>query len=112
MIHIRELTAVWFISSIDVRYLKKKNSFIGSGAQQGRVLVHCKQGVSRSAAVVLAHLVLSGIPLPEALRRVRCRRSVSPLVIATTCIACVMFAWQISSGQTSSFTYGPYYDTK
>ncbi|GIY29490.1 dual specificity protein phosphatase 3 [Caerostris darwini] len=43
------------------------------------VLVHCKQGISRSAALVLAYLVAEvGMTLQEATRAVRNRREIMP----------------------------------
>ncbi len=44
----------------------------------GRVLVHCKEGISRSATIVVAHLMQTGVPMLEALAHVKKRRSVFP----------------------------------
>jgi dual specificity phosphatase 3 len=49
-----------------------------SSASGGRVLVHCREGVSRSATIVLAHMVLGGSSLPSALQTLRRGRSVHP----------------------------------
>jgi len=38
-------------------YLEKALSFIDEGTKDGKVLVHCKAGVNRSATLVLAYLV-------------------------------------------------------
>ncbi|KAG8183343.1 hypothetical protein JTE90_013034 [Oedothorax gibbosus] len=55
-------------------------SFIKEGLVAGKgVLVHCKQGISRSAALVLAYLVQEeGLELQEATRVVRSRREILP----------------------------------
>ncbi|XP_029110097.1 uncharacterized protein LOC108942656 [Scleropages formosus] len=47
--------------------------------QKGKVLVHCAMGVSRSAALVLAFLMISeGLTLVEAIKAVRQHRDVCP----------------------------------
>lgn len=44
-----------------------------------KVYVHCHQGISRSATIVLAFLMLKrGIPLMEALKTIREKRSIHP----------------------------------
>ena len=48
-------------------------------AKQGKILVHCRQGVSRSATIVLAFLMARrGMPLKEALKTVHDERNVCP----------------------------------
>jgi hypothetical protein len=48
-------------------------------AMEGRnVMVHCKAGASRSAAVVLAYLVNVGMPLEDAVGLVRSKREIAP----------------------------------
>ncbi|CAG04828.1 unnamed protein product, partial [Tetraodon nigroviridis] len=47
--------------------------------QQGKVLVHCARGISRSAALVLAYLMLrEGLTLVEAVEAVRRHRNILP----------------------------------
>ncbi|KAF8764642.1 dual specificity protein phosphatase 3-like [Argiope bruennichi] len=55
-------------------------AFMREALQSGKgVLVHCKQGISRSAAVVIAFLMIElGMPLQEATRVVRQRREILP----------------------------------
>lgn len=45
----------------------------------GKVLVHCARGISRSAALVLAYLMLrEGLTLVEAVEAVRSHRNILP----------------------------------
>ena len=45
----------------------------------GRIFVHCFQGISRSASLVLAYLMIyQKIPLPEAVTLVRKKRAIHP----------------------------------
>jgi len=45
----------------------------------GKVMVHCKLGSSRSAAIVLAYLMLKRhLPAPEAVSLVRSKREICP----------------------------------
>lgn len=68
------------------RYFDKACDFIGkavgtkkSGKLNGRIFVHCREGVSRSAALVLAYLVRDQeMQLRDAVRLVRSKREISP----------------------------------
>ncbi|CAL1263821.1 unnamed protein product [Larinioides sclopetarius] len=55
-------------------------AFIREALHAGKgILVHCKQGISRSATLVLAYLIVEeGMPLQEATRVVRQRREILP----------------------------------
>merc|ERR1719422_1191159 len=60
-------------------HFKTTGVWIGEAlASGGRVLVNCYQGASRSATVVLAHIVQEGTPLREALVKVKSKRDVRP----------------------------------
>lgn len=60
------------------QHFNKMSDFIAQGRQQGRVLVHCFQGKSRSACAMAAHLMLEEqMKLVSALRAVQsARRSI------------------------------------
>ncbi|GFS70213.1 dual specificity protein phosphatase 3 [Nephila pilipes] len=62
------------------QHFEQSIEFIREGLQSGKnVLVHCKQGISRSAALVLAYLMVDrGMQLQEATRTVRRRREILP----------------------------------
>ena len=68
------------------RYFDEACDFIGKviGTKQtsnvcGRILVHCKEGVSRSASLVLAYLVRDQeMQLKDAVRLVRSKRAITP----------------------------------
>lgn len=68
------------------RYFEEACDFIGkavgtkkTGKLNGKILVHCKEGVSRSASLVLAYLVRDQeMTLKEAVRLVRSKREISP----------------------------------
>ncbi|GBN63009.1 Dual specificity protein phosphatase 3 [Araneus ventricosus] len=62
------------------QHFDEATAFIREALQAGKgVLVHCKQGISRSAALVLAYLVVeAGMSLQEATRVVRQRREILP----------------------------------
>lgn len=52
----------------------------------GRVLLHCSQGVSRSAALAIAHLMwTSGLPFEKALEAVKAKRGIVNPNINFTC---------------------------
>ncbi|UYV80474.1 DUSP3 [Cordylochernes scorpioides] len=54
-------------------------NFIDLALQRGKVLVHCLMGMSRSATMVLAYLILKkGMTTEEALRTILRRRAVRP----------------------------------
>eukprot|EP00048_Salpingoeca_helianthica_P022983 m.21460 g.21460 ORF g.21460 m.21460 type:complete len:186 (+) comp8086_c0_seq1:109-666(+) len=60
-------------------HFEATHKFIKDGlASGGRVLVHCKEGISRSATVVIAHLMQTGVPVVEAVRHVKQRRRIFP----------------------------------
>lgn len=51
--------------------------FIGSSLREGNVLVHCAAGISRSASLVIAYLIMTRkITYEEALKYVQTRRSI------------------------------------
>lgn len=68
------------------KYFKESSQFIenaigskAGGAKDGCVFVHCKEGVSRSATLVLAYLVTyQDLHLTDALKTVRSKRKISP----------------------------------
>ncbi|XP_014661476.1 PREDICTED: dual specificity protein phosphatase 3-like [Priapulus caudatus] len=54
-------------------------TFIEEGLREGKVLVHCREGISRSATVVLAFLILrKNMTVQEAVRNVRRYREINP----------------------------------
>lgn len=61
-------------------YFNDAADFIDSGLRSGgRVYVHCKMGISRSATCVLAYLMIKkGMTAQEAMRIVRSRREIIP----------------------------------
>ncbi|CAJ1067536.1 dual specificity protein phosphatase family protein [Xyrichtys novacula] len=63
------------------QYIKPAADFIHKAlkSKDGKVLVHCIMGVSRSATLVLAYLMLrQHLPLRDALRRVVKKRAIYP----------------------------------
>ncbi|KAJ7337192.1 Dual specificity protein phosphatase 3 [Desmophyllum pertusum] len=68
------------------RYFDEACDFIGkavgtktTGKLDGKILVHCKEGVSRSASLVLAYLVRDQeMHLKDAVRLVRSKRQITP----------------------------------
>jgi len=61
-------------------YFNKAAEFIAQGlASGGKVLVHCREGVSRSATLVLAYLMIKeGMTVQDAVRTVRKSREICP----------------------------------
>lgn len=61
-------------------YFHPAADFIHEGlAQRGKVFVHCARGISRSAALVLAYLMIrERLPLAEAVVEVRRHRNILP----------------------------------
>lgn len=74
-----------FLFKLD-RYFDDASDFIGkavgtknTGKLDGKILVHCKEGVSRSASLVLAYLVRDQeMQLADAVRLVRSKREIIP----------------------------------
>lgn len=74
-----------FLFKLD-RYFDDASDFIGkavgtksTGKLDGKILVHCKEGVSRSASLVLAYLVRDQeMQLTDAVRLVRSKREIIP----------------------------------
>ena len=62
-------------SACIIRVFEQSSAFISQGVLQGKVLVHCQMGMSRSGAVVAAFLMkCHSLRLKEALRTLRQRR--------------------------------------
>lgn len=61
-------------------FFDRTSEFITQGlASGGKVLVHCREGVSRSATLVLAYLMLKqGLSVQDAVRTVRSSREICP----------------------------------
>eukprot|EP00050_Salpingoeca_kvevrii_P015141 m.43974 g.43974 ORF g.43974 m.43974 type:complete len:160 (+) comp6177_c0_seq2:634-1113(+) len=62
-------------------YFGQANMFIRdclSRSEPGKILIHCREGVSRSATVYLAFLVANGASPEEAVRAVRAVREIAP----------------------------------
>lgn len=61
-------------------YFEEAANFIQDGVEsKGKVLVHCRAGISRSATLVLAFLMLKkNLSVQEALRTVRSKRAIIP----------------------------------
>ena len=74
-----------FLFKLD-RYFDEASEFIAkavgtknTGQLDGKILVHCKEGVSRSASLVLAYLVRDQeMQLTDAVRLVRSKREIIP----------------------------------
>lgn len=63
-----------------IDYFRPAADFIEDGLlQEGKVFVHCYQGISRSAAMVIAFLMLKkDMPVAAALAEIRAKRAVQP----------------------------------
>ena len=60
-------------------HLEEGIEYIEAGLKKGAVLVHCQQGVSRSAIMVLAYLIRTrGFSLDTAMKRTSERRFIHP----------------------------------
>ncbi|KAH9518822.1 Dual specificity protein phosphatase 3 [Bulinus truncatus] len=61
------------------KYFYAASDFIQEGITIGKVFVHCVQGVSRSATLVIAYLMIkSHMTVQDAVRLVRSKREISP----------------------------------
>jgi hypothetical protein len=57
------------------KYFGEANKFIKENIEEGKVLVHCGAGVSRSVSLVLAYLISEhGMPYSDALALVKSKR--------------------------------------
>lgn len=60
-------------------YFLKAADFIEEGLREGKVYVHCVQGVSRSATLIIAYFMLKRfMPVQDATRLVRGQREICP----------------------------------
>ncbi|XP_030920928.1 dual specificity protein phosphatase 26 [Geospiza fortis] len=60
-------------------YFYPAADFIHQALNEGRILVHCAVGVSRSATLVLAYLMIRHhMPLVEAIKTVKDHRGIIP----------------------------------
>ncbi|EAN88030.1 putative dual specificity protein phosphatase or MAP kinase phosphatase [Trypanosoma cruzi] len=65
------------------RYFDEAFEFIRSAVHQGRILVHCRRGISRSAAIVIAYIMASeGQSFRTAFENVRMKRPCISLNLA------------------------------
>lgn len=58
--------------------IEKSVNFIWTEIEQGKVLVHCNLGLSRSPAIVMCYLWRCGFSLSKALKIIRSKRQVYP----------------------------------
>ncbi|XP_037093462.1 dual specificity protein phosphatase 3-like isoform X2 [Pollicipes pollicipes] len=73
---VRALDADWY--HLD-DWFQVAADFIHDSRRHGKVLVHCVQGLSRSATLVIAYLMIKlHMPLSQALQTVRARREIFP----------------------------------
>nr|CCC94120.1 putative map kinase phosphatase [Trypanosoma congolense IL3000] len=68
----------------DIRHhLEEAINFIGEATRHGCVLVYCRRGISRSAAIVIAYMMASeGMSFPAAYRNVQLKRPCISLNLA------------------------------
>jgi protein-tyrosine phosphatase len=60
------------------KYFEECNKFITEGNNNGRVLVHCGAGVSRSVSIVIAYLIYNyNMPYSESIMYVKGKRNVA-----------------------------------
>ncbi|XP_054711174.1 dual specificity protein phosphatase 3-like [Uloborus diversus] len=74
------IPAIDMVSYPIQNHFRQASDFIGAALQSGKkVLVHCMQGISRSAALVIAYLIEEkGMDVLEATRTVRRCRQIRP----------------------------------
>lgn len=60
------------------KYFSESNEFIDLGNKNGKILVHCGAGVSRSVSLVIAYMINNlQYPYSEAIKLVKSKRSVA-----------------------------------
>jgi len=60
------------------KYFSMSNEFIDEGNRQGKILVHCGAGISRSVSLVLAYMINNmKIPFSEAVYLLKSKRKVA-----------------------------------
>ena len=60
------------------KYFPESNDFIEEGNSEGKILVHCGSGISRSVALVIAYLISNRqMPFSEVIKLVKERRKIA-----------------------------------